>query len=169
MAKKTGRLIWITGLPGAGKTTLAAQLYRLVSKKEPAVLMDGDHFRKIMGHDLGYSHEDRKKNAFRLCRMNKFLVDHDLIVICATVSLYREVHEWNRKNIKNYTEVLIESPKHLLHKRKKSLYSQAKDGKITNLIGVHQEYELPTNPHVVIVNTGSRADFIKNAKKIASL
>ncbi len=166
--QKSGVLIWITGLPGSGKTTLAKEVHRLLRNKMPVVLMDGDIFREIMGNDLGYSQNDRLKNAQRLARMNHYLLEHGISVVCSTVSLYKEIHAWNRKYIKNLIEVLIHVPAEILKKRdSKKLYSRAESGRITDLVGIHQTFDMPKKPDMSIANHGSRKIFLAHAKSIA--
>lgn len=163
-----GRLVWITGLPGTGKTILGEKIYSLVRDIVPAIRVDGDVFREIMGGDLGYSMADRKANAFRIVRMNKYLVEHGMTVICATVSLFKEVHDWNREHISDLTEVYIEVPQ-TLHKERdyKGFYRQTAKGEIQNVIGIDQPFDKPQNPHITIINDGTLENFLKNAHKIA--
>lgn len=167
---KNGVLVWITGLPGSGKTILSKEVYELIKDAVPSIRMDGDIFREIMGDDLGYTIEDRKKNAFRLARMNKYLVEHGVVVICATVSLFKEVHDWNKKNIKNFLEVFIDVPENILHERdQKKLYSKGKTGEIRNVYGVDQTFDIPQNSDLVIKNDASLDEFLKYALKIEDL
>ena len=165
-----GTLVWITGLPGTGKTTLGEKTYETIKVHVPSVFMDGDIFREIMGNDLRYSREDRKVNAFRIARMNKYLVKHGLTVICATVSLFKEVHAWNHKHINNLIEVFIEVPEPLLKKRDpKGFYAQKKLGTIQNVVGIDQVYDKPQKPHIIINNNGSLKDFLHHTHTITQL
>ncbi|MDD2656643.1 MAG: adenylyl-sulfate kinase [Patescibacteria group bacterium] len=165
-----GALVWITGLPGCGKTTLSKKLYESINNKLFTIRMDGDVFREIMDNDLGYTIEDRKKNAFRLARMNKYLVEHGAVVICATVSLFKEVHDWNRKNINNLLEIFIEVSENVLNERdQKNLYSKGKTGETKNVYGIDQSFDIPKNPDLIIKNDGSLDDFLKNTLKIEDL
>ncbi|PIQ78709.1 adenylyl-sulfate kinase [Candidatus Peregrinibacteria bacterium CG11_big_fil_rev_8_21_14_0_20_46_8] len=164
---KSGSLIWITGLPGAGKSTLAREVYKLLKDVRPTVLMDGDAFREVMGNDLGYSPEDRRKNAFRLARMNKYLVQHGITVVCATVSLYKDVHDWNREHIEHLVEVFIEVPKDILRERdQKGLYTKGHSGEIKDVIGIHQAYDIPENAHMIIKNSGDLQSLLNHASSI---
>ena len=165
-----GLLIWITGLPGSGKTTLARETYRLLRTKLPIVQMDGDIFREIMGSDLRYTIEDRKKNAYRLVKMNKHIVDNGVNIICSTVSLYQEIHDWNNQNIANLVTVYIDVPIEILKQRNKSdLYSQISVEGIDNLGGINQAYQKLQNPQFTILNDSSIDIFLSNAQKIADL
>ena len=167
MIKKTTHpyLIWITGLPGAGKTTLAKEVYRLLKGKRPTVLMDGDVFREIMGNDLGYSSTDRLKNAQRLARMNHYLIQHGITVVCSTVSLFKEIHAWNKKKFPHFLEVYIEVSAETLHERdQKKLYSQK--NLRNDVVGIHQIFDKPQNPDIIIENAKGLRSFLSNAERI---
>lgn len=165
---KTGLLIWITGLAGSGKTTLAQSVYDQIRDDKSFVLIDGEDFRKIMQNDLGYSNEDRVRNAYRIARMSKFLTDHRINVICSTISLYKEIHEWNRKNIKNYIEVFIDAPIELLIRiNKNNLYSKALQNKKKHICqGINQSFDAPENPEIIIKNSSDLKKFLSSTDKI---
>ena len=101
MAK--GKLLWITGLSGAGKTTIAAEVFKILKEKYTnSIFLDGDVIREILNNDLSYSREDRLKNAMRISKLCEFLTSQNIHVVCSTMSLYKEIHEMNKINIKNY-------------------------------------------------------------------
>jgi cytidine diphosphoramidate kinase len=165
-----GLLIWITGLPGAGKSTLADQLYSEVKDEFSSIRLDGDNLRKIMGNDLGYTVKNRIDNAYRISRMCKFLCDYNLLVICSTVSLYHQIQTWNRQNIEKVIEIYINVDGKILHQRdQKCLYSKAKSKKINNLIGIHQKPEIPRNPDLVIQNNKNLELLLKKTSNIKKL
>ena len=115
-----GRVFWITGLSGAGKTTIGYLLYtKLKIQKNSIVFLDGDELRKIFGNDLGYSKEDRLKSATRNSRLCKLLSDQGIDVICCTISMFDTIREWNRQNIKNYFEIYLDVSLETLKNRKK--------------------------------------------------
>ena len=98
---ETGKLLWITGLSGAGKTTIGSEVYDILkSKYLNTVFIDGDIIRETLGNDLGHDIEDRKRNAVRISKMCEFLTSQNINVVCATLSLFKEIHDLNRKNIK---------------------------------------------------------------------
>ncbi|MBM2817961.1 MAG: adenylyl-sulfate kinase [Parcubacteria group bacterium] len=172
IAKKieNGVLIWITGLPGSGKTTLAKNLYNSLKNKLPIVSIDGDTIRKIMGNDLGHNTKDRLSNAYRIAKLNKHLIDHNLTVICSTVSLFSEIHQWNRENIKKLIEIYIDVPMEtLINRDQKKIYSQAVKGKLKNVRGFDQSFDLPKNPDLVIKNTKDIKAFLENTDIIIEL
>ena len=96
-------VVWIIGLSGSGKTTLAEKIIKDANEigLKP-VLIDGDSVRDIFNNDLGYSMEDRLKNAYRICNLGKFLSDQGFCVVCSILSIFPDTRDWNRKNFKNY-------------------------------------------------------------------
>jgi adenylylsulfate kinase len=149
-----GTVVWITGLPGSGKTTLATEVERFLRGRSAAVVrLDGDVFREAMGNDLGYTREDRLRNAWRLARMCKLLSDQGLDVVCATVSLFREIHEWNRASLARYVEVYLRvSRETLVARNQKGLFRKALAGEVGELVGVDQDFDEPAAPDLVIDN-----------------
>lgn len=148
-------LVWITGLSGSGKTTIGKEVYKALKQKyDNTVFLDGDDFREIFGNDLGHSREDRLSNARRISRMCKFLISQNINVVCATMSLYKEIHELNRREIQNYIEVFIKCDiKELIRRDQKGLYSKAINGEIDNIVGINAEYDEPTLCELTIENT----------------
>jgi adenylylsulfate kinase-like enzyme len=149
-----GRLVWITGLSGAGKTTVARRLFDALKTDCPnTAMMDGDDFRAVFDNDLGYGVEDRIKNAWRIVKMCKYLCDQDLNVVCATMSLYKEIHDFIYENFENPLVVYLDVSMEELKKRnKKNLYSGG-----VNVSGLDQSVDEPChNDHVIrITNTGT--------------
>ena len=123
--KKGGCLYWITGLSGAGKTTIGNRLfYELRKTNDNVVLLDGDMLKEIVSDILGYSDADRRKRAMTYAALCKILADQGQIVICCTIAMYDEVREWNRKNNKRYVEVFLSVPLNVLQERdQKGMYS----------------------------------------------
>ena len=147
-------LIWITGLAGAGKTTIATALYeRLKSEHKNLVLLDGDCFREVMGQDVGYDLNSRKIMAKRMSRLCKYLTDQDMHVICATISMHKEVHDFNRKAIKDYYEILVDvSIENLIKWDKKQLYSRSLKNEIYDVVGMDIPFDKPEHPNLIIDN-----------------
>lgn len=147
-----GTLYWLTGLSGAGKTTIGNRLYySMKSQKQNTVIFDGDILKKIAGKDLGYSREERLERAYRYCSLCKLLTDQGINVIICTIAMFDEIREWNRDNIENYVEVFLDVEMEVLKRRnRKGLYSK-KNG---NIAGVDVEIEYPKNPDIVIKNNG---------------
>jgi adenylylsulfate kinase len=166
-----GTVVWITGLPGSGKTTLATEVERFLRARSAAVVrLDGDVFREVMGNDLGYTREDRLRNAWRLARMCKLLSDQGLDVVCATVSLFREIHEWNRSSLARYVEVYLRvSRETLVARNQKGLFRKALAGEVGELVGVDQAFDEPAAPDLVIDNDDCAEPPASAAARVAAL
>ncbi|NOH70734.1 adenylyl-sulfate kinase [Vibrio pectenicida] len=147
-------LIWITGLSGSGKTTIGYEVFKHIKESQKdTVFLDGDTFRDILGNDLGHKLEDRLENARRIHRMCKFLISQDINVICATMSLYSEIHDLNRKMIENYFEIFIEcSMDELIRRDQKGLYSQAINGERNDVVGINLVFDKPSDCDLIIEN-----------------
>ncbi len=148
------KLIWVTGLAGSGKTTIAEKVFKAYKQHKPnTVLLDGDVFREIMGHRSGHSREERFEVAMQIARLCKFLVGQGIDVICATISLFREVHQYNRENFKDYVEIFVDCDMdELIRRDKKGLYSRAIKGEISNVVGVDIPFDKPENCILCLVN-----------------
>jgi adenylylsulfate kinase-like enzyme len=153
-----GRVFWITGLSGAGKSTIGRQLFNLLRlTHDNSVYLDGDLLRAVFGNDLGHSRQDRLTSAMRNARLCKLLSDQGIDVVCATISLFRECQVWNRKCIERYYEIFLRVPMEVLVARdQKQLYSKAKRGEVRDVMGVDIPVEEPEQPDLVLVNDGSR-------------
>jgi len=162
---------WMIGLSRAGKTTLSKLLYeKLKPQVKNLVLLDGDDVRELFGNDVDHTVEGRRKNAERLSHLSRFLADQDIHVIAAVLSIFPEWQAWNRNNITDYQEVYIKVPVDILEKRDvNNLYSQAKAGKIINVVGVDIPFPEPKDPDLVIENSIETVDFSIMLEKIISL
>lgn len=149
---------WITGLSGAGKTTIGQLLYEKIKEQySNTVFLDGDMLRKVFGDDLGYSKEERRKCAMRYSRLCAMLQKQDINVICCTISMFDSVREWNRVNIHNYREIYIKVSMDTLRVRdQKGLYSGTTEEKQKEVVGIHMDIEEPKHPDLVLQNDGER-------------
>lgn len=156
---KKGILYWITGLSGAGKTTIGNALYyQLKNEQDNLVILDGDILKNLVGDSLGYTKEDRKKRAYYYSSLCKTLTDQGISVIICTIAMYNEVREWNRKHIERYVEVFLSVDKEVLIRRdRKGLYSGQTAGKIKEVAGIDQDVEFPENPDIIIQNDGTKS------------
>ena len=151
-------LYWITGLSGAGKTTIGTLFYSYMQEtnNNNIVYLDGDDLRQIFGDTQQYSPCERKSLALRYSRLCKMLTEQGIDVVIATISMFHEVREWNRENIENYNEIYIKVPmKVLVARDQKKLYSLALKGEVKDVMGVDIEVEEPNDPEVIINNDGS--------------
>lgn len=147
---------WITGLSGAGKTTIGKLFYEKLKKQYPnTVFLDGDIMRKVFGNDLGYSEEDRRKCAMRYSRLCAMLQEQGLNVICCTISMFDSVRKWNRENIVNYKEIYVRVSMDTLKIRdQKGLYSGSAERKDREVVGIHMGMEEPKCPDIILDNDG---------------
>ena len=150
-------VVWIIGLSGAGKTTLANEVVAYVRHRQRnIILIDGDVIREVFGNDLGHTMEDRYTNAQRICRLGKLLDDQGIHVVCAILSLFPETREWNRKNLKNYYEVFIDTPmQDLVQRDSKGVYRRFISGEIRDVAGMDIEFPRPDNTDLTINNANS--------------
>jgi len=164
-------VVWIIGLSGAGKTTLARQVFADIKDTiDNAVFIDGDVIREVFGNDLGYSMSDRMKNAQRICNLCKFLHDQGIVVVCSILSIFHESQEWNRQNIANYYEVYIAAPiEQLIERDVKGIYQKAIAGEINSVVGMDIEFVPPKAPDLTIDNSGELGALLAHAEKIAAI
>ena len=153
-----GMVIWLTGISGAGKSTIASHLEHLLWEegKNTAVL-DGDFLRHGITNDLGFSPEDRRENIRRAAYMAKSLLENGNVVICAFVSPYAEDREMARNIIGpgDFFEVYVYcDPKIAMERDPKGLYAKAIRGEIKNLTGYDAKHEEPQQP-ILRINTGA--------------
>ncbi|MBI3868539.1 MAG: adenylyl-sulfate kinase [Verrucomicrobia bacterium] len=164
-----GQVIWITGLSGAGKSTLALQVVeRLRQSGRPTLLLDGDAVREVVADPgVGHDRDSRLTNAMRICRLAKLAADQGLAVVVATMSLFKEVHAWNRAHLPHYCEVLVKVRLEILkHRDARGLYSRAERGEAANVVGVHVPYDEPQDPHLSLLNEGSERELTSLVDRI---
>jgi cytidine diphosphoramidate kinase len=150
----TPTLFWLTGLSGAGKTTIGALLTeRLRERGDPVIFLDGDILREVYKDSIGHDRDSRLAAAMQYARLCKMLVDQQVHVVCATISLFHQIQNWNRHHIKNYLEVYIDVPMDELIKRdSKQIYSRAVSGKLSNIVGIDIQPEFPMHADIIIKN-----------------
>lgn len=153
-----GTVYWITGLSGAGKTTIGKLFYEKIKGEHPnTVFLDGDTLRKVFGDDLGYSKEERRKCAMRYSRLCAMLQEQGMNVICCTISMFDSVREWNRANIRNYKEIYVKvSMATLMERDQKGLYSGMTQEEQKEVVGIHMEIEEPKCPDLILENDGEK-------------
>jgi len=163
-------VIWLIGLAGAGKTTIGHEVYaRLKARKPNVVFLDGDQVRQIMGNDLGHTLKDRHANAWRICRLCKYLDEQEIDVVCAILSLFHETQDWNRKSYSRYFEVYVEVPMDILIARdQKGLYSGALDGELINVVGIDTPFTPPPRANLVVRNDDPMVSPKAHADRIIS-
>lgn len=154
-----GTVYWVTGLAGAGKTTIGTLLYKKIRQYKPNVFrLDGDIGRWAYNDTTDFSYEARKECAFRHARVCKMIADQGIDVVCCTISMFSDVRKWNREEISNYVEIFLDVPMEVLKKRnQKNLYQNVEQGKEKNVAGLDLQVELPENPDICLINDGSDA------------
>lgn len=152
MKGERGFVVWLTGLSGAGKTTIAHALAeRLKAAGYKVEILDGDVVRQHFSKGLGFSKEDRIENIKRVAYVAHLLARNGVVVIVALISPYREGRNYARQLIGDFVEVYVKCPLNVLIERDvKGLYAKALRGEIQNFTGISDPYEPPENPEVVV-------------------
>jgi len=146
-----GRAFWLTGLSGAGKSTLAGRLACMLrDDNRPVIVLDGDDLRCILAgsETKGYLREDRLALGLRYARLANYLVEQGIDVIVATISMYREVYQWNRDYLSGYTEIFVDVPLEELQRRdSRGVYSQASPSS-SEVAGIGVPVDFPENSDI---------------------
>ncbi len=153
---REGRVIWITGLSGSGKSTLANEVVtRLRFAGEAAVMLDGDELREVFGamavSAQNHGRDGRLALAMQYAHLCRVIATQGLTVVIATISLFREVHIWNRANLPGYFEVYLKVPLEELRRRDpKGIYRRFDAGELTNVAGLDLPVDEPLASDYVV-------------------
>jgi len=154
LLKQKSPVIWLTGLSGSGKSTIANELaIKLQQEGKLAYILDGDNVRMGLNKDLGFSDDDRKENIRRIAEVAKLLSDAGVIVITAFISPFREEREKAKEivGIDNFIEVFVRTSLETCEKRDpKGLYKKARAGEILMFTGIDSPYEEPLNYDIMV-------------------
>lgn len=164
-------IIWLTGLAGAGKTTIGRHLLALWRPTAPnTAFVDGDEVRRLFHMDEGdqrYTLAGRRQVADRIADVCAWLNRQDINAVCCTISLFEDLHRRNRAVFSRYFEVYIEVPLEVLYRRDhKNLYAPARRGEIANVIGVDLPFAPPANPDMIVDNSQDGLDLQAVAAEI---
>ncbi len=149
---KKGLVIWFTGLPCSGKTTLSKEIEKYFQDKNLSMQrLDGDVVRETISKDLGFSKEDRNKNIERMSYIAQMLSNNGVNTVSAFVSPYRSMRNFTRELCENFIEIYVECDvKECTRRDVKGMYAKANKGEIKDFTGVQDPFEAPDNPELTI-------------------
>ena len=163
-----GVVIWLTGLSGSGKSTVAVELQAQLCEAGCQVfILDGDNIRHGLNKDLGFSPEDREENIRRIGEVAKLFTDAGMIAITSFISPYRKDRDINRELLPKgeFIEIYVRAPLNICEDRDpKGLYKKARAGIIPEFTGISAPYEEPLN-HEIVIDT-DKLSVEKSANKI---
>ena len=165
--KNKGIVLWITGLPGSGKTRLGNKIKKHIIKKYgPTILLSGDDVREILSYKK-YAVKDRLIVCYQYSKLCSILSNQNINVIFCTVCLLNKVQNFNKKNIENYIEIFIKSSVDILKKfSAKKIYRKKY---VKNVYGIDIKPQYPSNPHIVIKNNFGRSIEILSKELLAKV
>ena len=156
------RCLWLTGLSGAGKSTIAARVEaKLTASGHHTYLLDGDNVRHGLNRDLGFTDEARVENIRRVAEVAKLMVDAGLIVLVSFISPFRSERELARALFEQgeFIEIFVDTPLIVAEQRDvKGLYAKARRGEIKNFTGIDSAYESPLNPELTLNTSNASVD-----------
>jgi adenylyl-sulfate kinase len=151
-------VLWFTGLSGSGKSTIANIVERLLNERGMhTILLDGDSLRAGLNSDLGFDVASRSENVRRVAEVAKLMVDAGLIVICALISPFSAERALARRLFSDgeFIEVFVDTPlETCIERDPKGLYARALADEIRDFTGIHQPYEQPENPELILSTQG---------------
>ncbi len=149
-ASEEGAIVWFTGLSGAGKSTIAREVYNeLWARGIRVELLDGDDIRKDLNKDLGFSQQDRSENIRRIAVIAALLARNGVVALVSAISPYRSGREEARRRFPNFLEVFVNAPLSVCEERDtKGLYRKARKGLIPSFTGLDHPYERPISPEI---------------------
>ena len=157
-----GRVVWMTGLSGSGKSTIAIALERSLHEHgRYAVVLDGDNVRAGINNNLGFSEADRTENIRRIAEVAKLFLQNGAIVICTFVSPTIAIREQAKAIIgaDDFIEVFIDTPLEECERRDvKGLYAKARTGEVRDFTGISAPFEAPPKPSIRIATEGRSAE-----------
>jgi adenylylsulfate kinase len=156
----TGFVIWLTGMAGAGKTTLGHQIVKRFNAAGRQVeFLDGDEPDEILTRGLGVSKDDRDTAVRRLGTVARMLARHGAAVVVASLSPYREARDAVRRDVRRFVEVFVDAPMEtLLARDAEGLYKKALAHELTNVAGIDDPYEPPAHPDLVVRTDQEKPD-----------
>jgi adenylylsulfate kinase len=162
-----GVTLWLTGIPGAGKSTISQEVYRQLSQAghPRCEVLDGDIIRTHISQGLGFSREDRDTNILRSGWVAQLLTKHGIIAVVAAISPFESMRSRVREMVtacggpKSFVEVYVKCPvEECMRRDPKGLYKQAREGKISGLTGFDAPYEEPKAPEIILETQSGTAE-----------
>ena len=157
-------VVWITGLSGAGKSTVAQLMVEKIKPQlSELILVEGDVLRQLFGQTLDYSEASRKVQIKRIQRMARFLLEQNMVVIVTALYSHPDLLRWNRENLREYFEVYIDTPLDVVIERDvKGIYAKAEVGDLENVVGLDIPWYAPRTPdiHIMGADGSSPEDFV---------
>ncbi len=154
LLNQKGATIWLTGLSGSGKSTIAVELeHALIENRHQAYILDGDNIRHGLNKNLGFAPEDRTENIRRIGEVAKLFTEANIITLAAFVSPYREDRDNVRKLLEQgeFVEIYVKCSLEVCETRDtKGLYKKARAGEVKDFTGISAPYEEPLNPEITI-------------------
>jgi len=152
MSDKKGLVIWFTGLPCSGKTTLSKEIEKYFQDKNlPIQRLDGDVVRETISNDLGFSKDDRDKNIERMSYIAQMLANNGVNVVSAFVSPYQQMRDFTRTLCDDFVEVYVKCDiDECIERDVKGMYAKAASGEIKDFTGVQDPFEVPNNPEIIL-------------------
>ena len=155
--KQKAKVIWLTGLSGSGKTSVASLLEKkLFELNYFCQILDGDNVRSGINRNLKFTEQDRIENIRRIAEVSKLFMNCGIILICAFISPTNEIRKMAKEIIgeDDYLEIFVNTPLEICENRDpKGLYKKARNGEIKNFTGISSPFEAPDNPFIEIDNS----------------
>jgi cytidine diphosphoramidate kinase len=142
---------WITGLSATGKTTLSEMLVKYLRENGRKVIhLDGDHLRNILSMQ-SYTREERLSLGMIYSKLCRHLVEQEVDVVIGVIGLFKELHLWNRENIKEYVEIFIDTPmEELIRRDPKGIYKKYHNNELNNIAGLDLKVDFPMKSDIVL-------------------
>ena len=166
-----GRVVWLTGLSGSGKSTIANAAEKILHEQGyRTYILDGDNVRHGLSKDLGFTVADRVENIRRIAEVAKLMLDAGVIVLTAFISPFRDERDMAKSLFEpdDFLEVFVDTPLAVAEERDpKGLYKKARSGELPNFTGIDSEYQPPKNPSLVLTTDGRTVE--ESAKELVEL
>ncbi|MBT7958315.1 MAG: adenylyl-sulfate kinase, partial [Akkermansiaceae bacterium] len=162
LAGHQGRVAWLTGLSGSGKSTIASAAEKILHEQGyRTYILDGDNVRHGLSKDLGFTVADRVENIRRIAEVAKLMMDAGIIVLTAFISPFRAERDMAKSLFEegDFFEVFVDTPLAVAEKRDpKGLYKKARSGQLPNFTGIDSDYEVPVSADLIIQTEGHTVD-----------